>query len=187
MSVVLAIEPDSGQADSLRQIVRDQLEVELVVVTSAYAAIVAMNRQVPDLLLFGRSVAQRHQTTVLKHLRSLTEGEVPQVLTIPALGAAEQAPQKQKGSRFGFGWGRQTSAEAPGPGDFVQQIAAALSGRTGSTRTAPAANRRGARRDVPAPLPPVQAAAPEPPEIGESESAPAAAVLDDFDGAASQL
>src|SRR5678815_158871 len=131
MSVVLAIEPDSAQADSLRQLVREQIDAELVVVTSAYAAIVAMNRQVPHLLLFGRSVAQRHQTTVLKHLRSLTEGDVPQVLTIPVLSASDQAQPKQKGSRFGFGWGKQAAAETPGPGDFVHQIKSALSANGG--------------------------------------------------------
>ena len=139
MSVVLAIEPDSSQADSLRQLVREQLEAELVVVTSAYAAIVAMNRQVPDILLFGRSVAQRHQQTVLKHLRSLTEGEVPQVLTIPALNGAEQSNQKQKSSRFGFGWGKPSTSDAPAPHDFIQQIMGALGAKGAARRAAAAA------------------------------------------------
>src|SRR6186713_1248600 len=139
MSVVLAIEPDSSQADSLRQLVREQLEAELVVVTSAYAAIVAMNRQVPDILLFGRSVAQRHQQTVLKHLRSLTEGEVPQVLTIPALNGADQSTQKQKSSRFGFGWGKQATSDVPAPHDFIQQIIGALGAKGAARRAAAAA------------------------------------------------
>jgi hypothetical protein len=37
MSVVLAIEPDSAQADSLRQLVRDQLDAELVVASNTCA------------------------------------------------------------------------------------------------------------------------------------------------------
>ncbi len=107
MSLVLAIEPDAAQADRLRQIVRDQLNAELVVVTSAYAAVVAMNRQVPDVLLFGQSVAHRHQTTLLKHLRSLNEeGSASRSRTIPPLngtGSRNNSQKGQKGSRFGFG------------------------------------------------------------------------------------
>ena len=124
MSLLLAIEPDSSQADRLRQLVREKVNAELQVVTSAYAAIVAMNRQAPDVLLFGRSVAPRHQNTVLKHLRSLTEGDVPQVLTIPALSLNESAPPKA--SRFGFGWSRQPTIESPDPSRFADQIETSL-------------------------------------------------------------
>jgi hypothetical protein len=124
MSLLLAIEPDSSQADRLRQLIRAKVDVELLVVTSAYAAIVAMNRQPPDVLLFGRSVAPRHQNTVLKHLRSLTEGDVPQVLTIPALSQSDVTPQKT--SRFGFGWSRQPAIETPDPFRFADQVAAAV-------------------------------------------------------------
>src|SRR6186713_1262331 len=195
MSVVLAIEPDSSQADSLRQLVREQLEAELVVVTSAYAAIVAMNRQVPDILLFGRSVAQRHQQTVLKHLRSLTEGEVPQVLTIPSLTGADQSTQKQKSSRFGFGWGKQSTSDAPAPHDFIQQIIGALGARGASRRAAaPAAATRKAQTAPPEPVQepssfePVTAASRDgfvtPQEIAAGlETAPET----DFDTAAAQL
>src|SRR5688572_20019696 len=133
MSLVLAIEPDSAQADRLRQLVRDRVDAELVVVTSAYAAIVAMNRQAPTLLLFGRSVAQRHQNTVLKHLRSLTEGEVPQALTIPSLGPGE--PAAKQGSRFGFGWNRQTATDVPDPSRFTEQISAALASASRGRKT----------------------------------------------------
>src|SRR5262245_19049209 len=151
MSLVLAIEPDSGQADRLRQMIRDQVDAELVMVTSAYAAIVAMNRQVPDVLLFGRSVAHRHQNTVLKHLRSLNDGAAPQALTIPSLTPGEAAPQKN--SRFGFGWGRQATPDGPDPARFVEQITEALAKATAGRRRAPDTSRRDAVspvRDEPA-------------------------------------
>jgi hypothetical protein len=132
MSVLLAVEPDATQAERLRQLVREHVDADLVVVTSAYAAIVAMNRQVPGLLLFGRSVAPRHQGMVLKHLRSLTEGAAPQALTIPALTPGHGAPQKT--SRFRFGWSRQPSVDTD-PRLFAEQISAAI---TVASRPTPA-------------------------------------------------
>ena len=50
-SLVLAIEPDSTKSEALRQLVRERLGVEIVLVSSPYAAIVAMNRQLPELVL----------------------------------------------------------------------------------------------------------------------------------------
>ena len=52
MSLVLAVEPDERQAETLRAIVREA-GGELVIVPSAYAATVAMNRNVPDVLLLS--------------------------------------------------------------------------------------------------------------------------------------
>ena len=125
MSLLLAIEPDSSQADRLRQLIREKkVDAELLVVTSAYAAIVTMNRQAPDVLLFGLTVAPRHQNTVVKHLRSLTDGDVPQVLTIPLLTPVDSAPQKT--SRFGFGRSRAPVVESPEPSRFADQVGAAL-------------------------------------------------------------
>jgi hypothetical protein len=50
MGRVLAIEPEASQADALRQFVRDELGAELMLVSS-YAAVVAINRQTPDVVL----------------------------------------------------------------------------------------------------------------------------------------
>src|SRR5262245_57752835 len=172
MSLVLAIEPDSGQADRLRQMIRDQVDAELVMVTSAYAAIVAMNRQVPDVLLFGRSVAHRHQNTVLKHLRSLNDGAAPQALTIPSLTPGETAPQKN--SRFGFGWGRQATPDGPDPSRFVEQITEALAKATaGRRRTAEAPRREQASPARDEPVSAAVAAEEAPPEGAAVEEATA--------------
>ena len=124
MSLILAIEPDSPQAERLRQLVREQVDAELMVVTSAYAATVAMNRQVPVVLLFGQSVAHRHQNMIVKHLRSLVDGEMPQSLTIPSLAPGEGGGSK--GSRFGIGWGKKQASGPPDPSVFVEQLKAAV-------------------------------------------------------------
>ena len=72
MNLVLAIEADSSQADPLGSIVRTRLSAELVLVTSAYAAIVAMNQHVPDLVLFGRDLPQDQRAKIEAHLRFLS-------------------------------------------------------------------------------------------------------------------
>ena len=72
MSLVLAIEPDSSQADPLNSLVRAKLGAELQMVTSAQAAIVAMNQRVPDVVLLGRGVLQDERAQIVSHLGSLT-------------------------------------------------------------------------------------------------------------------
>mgnify|MGYP003694213087 CR=1 FL=1 len=70
MSLVLAIEPDSSQADPLNSFVRAKLGAELQMVTSAQAAIVAMNQRVPDVVLLGRGVLQDERAKIVSHLGS---------------------------------------------------------------------------------------------------------------------
>src|SRR5688500_16679968 len=90
MGRVLAIEPESPRAEALRQLVRDYIGAELVVVTSAYAAVVAINRQVPDVVLFSESIGDRQRDRVLEHLKSTTRVADPQELIVPQarLGAS---------------------------------------------------------------------------------------------------
>ena len=81
---LLAVEPDASQAEALRQFVRETMQgADLVIVSSAYAAVVAINRQVPDVLLFSESIGDKHRDRVLDHLRSTIKPAVPQRLTLP--------------------------------------------------------------------------------------------------------
>src|SRR5688500_6735377 len=122
MSLVLAIEPDSSQADLLRQIVRERAGAELVLVTSSYAATVAMNHQIPNLVLFGRSVSSRQQDSVIAHLWSLTDSSSVQTLVIPLLKKAEPA----KSGFFGFGRKQAAAPPAGDPAVFTEQVVACL-------------------------------------------------------------
>src|SRR5262245_32698012 len=88
---VLAIEPEASQADALRQFVRDELKAELMLVSSAYAAVVAINRQMPDVVLFSESVSEKHRDRVLDHMRSTIAPAIPQRLTIPSLKHCDRA------------------------------------------------------------------------------------------------
>lgn len=82
MSLVLAIEPDGAQAEILRRVVSHQADVQLIVVTSAYAATTTMNRRVPDLLLVGASLGPKAQE-VVDRFRSVSGTPNPQILQIP--------------------------------------------------------------------------------------------------------
>ena len=88
---VLAIEPEGSQADAIRQFVRDELGAELMLVSSAYAAVVAINRQTPDVVLFSESVSEKHRDRVLDHLRSTIAPAVPQRMTLPPLRGCDRA------------------------------------------------------------------------------------------------
>ena len=76
MGRVLAIEPEATKAEALRQIVRNDVGAEFVLVTSAYAAVVAINRQLPDLVLFSETISDRHRERVVDHLKSVSRSEI---------------------------------------------------------------------------------------------------------------
>src|SRR5437667_8310720 len=89
MNLVLPIEPDPAQADPLNSIVRTKLGADLQVVSSGYAAIVAMNQRIPDVVLLGRAVTQDQRTKIVTHFRSLlTEGGQVRTLDIPQFATA---------------------------------------------------------------------------------------------------
>src|SRR5688572_7086499 len=84
MGLVLAVEPDRTQADILRRTVGQHPGVKLVLVTSAYAATVSMNRQVPDVVLLGDSLKLKQQQEVTAHFRSLVGIQSAPTISIPA-------------------------------------------------------------------------------------------------------
>src|SRR5262245_36469998 len=89
---LLAVEPDASQAEALRQFVREGLKgADLVIVSSAYAAVVAINRQVPDVVLFSEAIVDKHRDRVLDHLRSTIKPAVPQRLTLPSLRVCDRS------------------------------------------------------------------------------------------------
>jgi hypothetical protein len=109
---VLAIEPESSKGDVLRQLVRDDVGAEFVLVTSAYAAVVAINRQIPDLLLFSESISDRHRERVVDHLKSVSRNGTPSTLPIPALRNGDRAAFA---SQIGSSLARQSTWTAPPP------------------------------------------------------------------------
>ena len=93
MNLVLAVEADSSQTDPLGSIVRTKLGAELVHVTSADDAIVAMNQRVPALVLVGRELPQEQRVKVNTHLRRLAGSFQIHTLDIPPLHSIAAAPR----------------------------------------------------------------------------------------------
>src|ERR1043165_3565537 len=89
MTVVLAIEPDIAQAEPLTALLRVRLGADLRLVTTSHAAIVAMNQQMPDVVLLGRDVPQEQRTRIVTHLRSLSMGDQQaRAIELPKLDVA---------------------------------------------------------------------------------------------------
>src|SRR2546426_5704519 len=125
MSVVLTIEPDSSQAEASRGILASREGVELVLVTSTGAAIEAIDRQVPDLILVSALLSPRDEAEIVAHLRSIDDAGHLQTLTIPQLRRAEES---SRASSF-FGRKKKKPAAAPAgcdPAVFAEEVATYL-------------------------------------------------------------
>lgn len=126
MSLVLAVEPDPLQAEILRQILRNQIGAELVLVDSKDTAIAAIDQRMPDLILLSALLSPRDEDGVIAYLRSLQHASHLQTLTIPQF-RREAQPSVQKISFAGFR--KKRPAPAPtgcDPAAFVKEIAAYL-------------------------------------------------------------
>src|ERR1700730_12655689 len=126
MSVVLAIEPDSSQAEALRKAVRGRADVELVLVSNTAAAIRALERSVPDLILVSALLSPRDEDALFAHLRSLDGSSHLQTLTIPQLRLGK-APTAKRGSLGRFR--KKPAAPEPAgcdPALFVAEVVAHL-------------------------------------------------------------
>ena len=62
----------------------------------AAAAVVAINRQMPDVVLFSESVSEKHRDRVLDHMRSTIAPAIPQRMTIPSLKHCDRAMLAQQ-------------------------------------------------------------------------------------------
>ena len=85
MPVILAIQPDSGQASALRHALRACAGAAVEIVESAEAALAAIDRQKPDLVLLHAFMTLGDETRVVRHLRALPNAGCLQTLTIPQL------------------------------------------------------------------------------------------------------
>ena len=73
MSLVLVIEPNSVQADTLRHVPNPRADTDVVVVGSQDAAVTALDQRVPDLVLVGALLSSRDEDARVAHLRTLPD------------------------------------------------------------------------------------------------------------------
>lgn len=97
MALVLAIEPDLRQAAILKRIVKEQVKADLVVVDSRDAAMEAIARGVPDVLLLSALMSPRDEDELIQHLRSLEDADHLQTHTIPQLASTLADREESKG------------------------------------------------------------------------------------------
>ena len=99
MALVLAIEPDHRQATTLKRVVREIVQADLVLVDSRDAAIAAINSQMPDVILVTALLSPRDEEELITHLRALDGAEHLQTHTIPQLAGSRGEPETREQRR----------------------------------------------------------------------------------------
>jgi hypothetical protein len=170
MSVVLAVEPDRRQAEILRRVFADVPDTKLVIVTSLYAAVVVINREVPDVVVMSDALESKAQEDVRARLQAMCGSKVPQIIPLPRLRDGDGASSEKTG------WFRSSAAaskKTADPAAFRSLMTSALA-RAASDRRDRAAQeeqQRSSRPSVPATPPappppsPVNAPPPEAPFV----------------------
>ena len=127
MALVLAIEPNEVQADTLRHLLRARANTDVVVVGSTDAAVAAVDERVPDLVLVGALLSPRDEDPFIAYLRTLPDAGHLQTLTIPQLRQPPGAARRL-GSMFSKRKTRRTDTATGGcsPTQFGDEVAAYL-------------------------------------------------------------
>ena len=97
MALILAIEPDAAQAATLRQVIREQVAADLVLVSSKTAAVSALEDGVPDLILVSALLPPHEEDELVAHLQTLT---IPQLTALKKGRARKKGPARTKRSFF---------------------------------------------------------------------------------------
>ena len=98
MPLIVAIEPDRGQAARLTAVVRARIaDAELVLASASAAALERLGERVPDVILTSPLLSPRDEAALANRLRELGEraARVP-TLTIPVLGEMEPSAAQPK-------------------------------------------------------------------------------------------
>ncbi len=95
MPMILALEPDERQAAILSGVIMNQLRADLVLVESKGAAVSAMARETPDLVLLSAQLTRSEEKEIIARLR-MRDARV-QTLSIPPLGAAPNEESESGG------------------------------------------------------------------------------------------
>jgi CheY-like chemotaxis protein len=97
MNRILALEPDAGRGARLQQLLRQHVNADLVLSTSAHAAITAMTETRPDLILTSAMLSTNDDHALVAHLRATPSLRHLPVLTIPPVVEAPAAEARSTG------------------------------------------------------------------------------------------
>jgi hypothetical protein len=95
MARILAVQPDPTQSFELHRVLDEWTGADIVFVDSLDAALTAIDRSVPDLILLGALIPPAHEDDLLGYLRALPDAQHVQALGIPLL--ATPAPDPSPG------------------------------------------------------------------------------------------
>ena len=99
--LVLAIEPDPGQASAIRLAVGELPGVKLILVSSWDAARASFRRGIPYLILLHALFPPGDEAALTEYLRTLAGAWRVQTLTIPLLEGATPTKKGKSGGLFG--------------------------------------------------------------------------------------
>jgi PilZ domain len=97
MNRILAIEPDADRGVRLRQLLRENLNADLILSTSAHAAITAMTETRPDLILTSTFLSANDDQDLVAHLRATPSLRHLPVLTIPPVAELPETKTRSHG------------------------------------------------------------------------------------------
>jgi hypothetical protein len=84
-ALILAVQPDSVQAVTLRYALRERVNGEVIVVHSTEAALSVIDKQVPDVILLHALMLPAEEDYLIAYLRTLPNTDHVQAITIPQL------------------------------------------------------------------------------------------------------
>ncbi len=128
MSYVLAIEPNQGQANLLRDIVTTNTVSKVVVVGSVESAMAAMEHGVPSVILVNALMPPNEESDLVERLRSFPRYAAPEILITPAFSESDRKQSVLPGSgRFGRRQVRQPRSAGSVRMSFTEQLSVYLS------------------------------------------------------------
>jgi hypothetical protein len=127
MAIILAIEPDRRQRDTLTSVVRHSVGAELILADTTEHALEAIGNRVPDLVLVPALLSPTDDAALAAALRVIAAAAHVRTLTIPVLAA--QSASEAKGGGLFSRWRKGNATQALDgcdPALFAEQIVAYL-------------------------------------------------------------
>jgi len=128
MSWLLVVQPDSFQADALREALRAHGSEDVVVADSLDDALSSIDQSIPDIVLMPSLIPSAVEDYVISYLGAIPGTRHVQILGIPVLECSDNAVQRR--ARSLIPWRRSKEPLTPGcdPGMFTQVVIDYLSG-----------------------------------------------------------
>jgi CheY-like chemotaxis protein len=128
MSWLLVVQPDSVQADVLREALRAQVSEDVVVADSLDDALSSIDQGIPDIVLLPAVIPAATEDYLISYLGTIPSARHVQILGIPVLERSDNSVQRR--ARSLIPWRRRQEPLTPGcdPGIFTQDVIDYLSG-----------------------------------------------------------